>query len=59
MLKMEEGDFSFADCGDARLRGSRKLECLLTLRAGKTVYDPTGLTMPDWQDAPPDYWTIQ
>jgi dihydroorotase len=58
VLKQEEGDFSFADCGDARLHGTRKLDCLLTLRAGKVVYDPTGLTMPDWQDAPPEYWKI-
>lgn len=27
------GAFSFADCGNARMRGSRKLECALTLRA--------------------------
>lgn len=59
VLKMDEGDFSFVDCGNARLRGTRKLECLLTLRAGKTVYDPTGLTLPEWQKAPPEYWTIR
>jgi dihydroorotase len=59
VLKQETGDFAFVDCGDARLRGTRRLECLLTLRAGKAVYDPSGLTLPDWQDAPPSYWTIK
>lgn len=58
VLKLEEGNFALVDCGDARLTGRHKLECLLTLRAGKIVYDPTGLSMPDWQDAPPEYWTI-
>jgi dihydroorotase len=28
----------------------------MTLRAGKIVYDPTGLSMPEWQHAPAAYW---
>jgi hypothetical protein len=28
----------------------------MTLRAGKIVYDPTGLSMPEWTDAPAPYW---
>ncbi len=59
VLKVAEGAFGFADCGRAKITGSRKLECALTLRAGKIVYDPTGLTMPDWLDAPPAYWTVR
>lgn len=58
VLKLTEGDFSFVDCGKARLRGTRQLECRLTLRAGKIVYNPTGLTLPEWRDAPADYWIL-
>lgn len=53
-----EGAFGFTDCGRARLAGSQKLECRLTLRAGQVVYDPTGLSMPDWEHAPEAYWKI-
>ena len=58
VLKSLEGAFSFADCGRARMRGSRKLECMLTLRAGAVVYDPWGVTMPDWEQAPAAYWGL-
>jgi dihydroorotase len=56
VLKVLEGAFGFADCGQARLTGSAKLECVITVRAGEIVYDPTGLSMPEWPDAPPSYW---
>ncbi len=52
VLKLEEGEFRFTDCGKTRLTGSRRLECAMTLRAGKVLYDPTGLSMPEWTDAP-------
>ena len=51
-----EGAFSFADCGRAKMLGRHKLECQLTLRAGQVVFDPTGLTMPEWEQAPAPYW---
>jgi dihydroorotase len=59
VLKMIEGNFSFVDCGRARMHGSQKLECAMTLRAGEIVYDPSGFSMPDWPDAPADYWTVR
>jgi hypothetical protein len=30
----------------------------VTLRAGKIVWNPAGIGMPNWQDAPPAYWNI-
>jgi dihydroorotase len=39
----------------ARLRGSRKLTCELTLRDGKVVYDLNGITRPEWDQLPRDY----
>jgi dihydroorotase len=59
VFKLLEGEFSFVDCGRAKLCGNQKLECQMTVRAGAIVYDPTGLSMPRWQDAPPVYWTIR
>ncbi len=51
VLQMLEGDFGFVDSLHARLRGDKKLECVLTIRAGEIVWDLNGLSWPDWQDA--------
>lgn len=56
VLALREGTFGFTDCGRAKLTGSQKLECMMTLRAGEIVYDPTGLSMPEWPHAPDAYW---
>ena len=48
----------YADCGRARLEGEGELACDLTLRAGRVVWDPSGLTMPEWTSAPPAYWKV-
>ncbi len=52
------GRFGFTDCGRAKIVGRQKLECAMTVRAGKIVYDPTGLSMPEWQHAPAAYWKL-
>jgi len=59
VLRVLEGNYSFADCGKARMLGNRKLECQLTFRAGQAVFDPYGLTMPEWHDAPRSYWELK
>ena len=59
LLELEEGDFAFTDCGKAKMFGDKKLSCAMTLRAGDVVYDPEGLSMPKWEDAPEAYWTIK
>ena len=58
IFRQLEGDFHFADCGKARMAGRLKLECQLTLRDGQIVYDPWGLSMPDWEHAPQSYWEL-
>ena len=55
ILRIEQGQFGFTDMYGARLRGDRKLDCELTLREGKVVYDLNGITRPDWQTLPRDY----
>ncbi|CAA9292945.1 MAG: Dihydroorotase [uncultured Chloroflexi bacterium] len=49
---------SYIDCGRARLDGRGRLECAMTLRAGQVVWDPSGLSMPHWQQAPERYWVV-
>ena len=58
VFKRLEGAYSFTDCGRAKMTAKAKLECMLTIRAGKIVYDPTGLSMPEWEQAPASYWVI-
>ncbi len=57
-FRVLEGNFSFSDCGGARMNGGLKLECALTLRAGQVVFDPGGLSMPAWEEAPAPYWVV-
>jgi dihydroorotase len=55
VLRLENGTFGFVDMYGARLRGTQKLTCELTLRDGKVVYDLNGMTRPDWNTLPKDY----
>ena len=58
VVEMLKGRFSYADCGKAKMTGDKKLQCVMTLRAGEIVYDPSGLSMPEWENTPPEYWVI-
>ncbi len=58
VLRRLEGVFGYTDCGHAKLTGRHKLVCELTVRAGKIAYDPTGMSMPEWEQAPPAYWRM-
>ncbi|MCI0420001.1 MAG: amidohydrolase/deacetylase family metallohydrolase [Acidobacteria bacterium] len=55
VLRLEKGSYGFVDMHGARLRGTQKLTCELTLRDGKVVYDLNGLTRLDWEKLPKDY----
>jgi dihydroorotase len=57
LLKLREGDFGYADCGNARLRGKWRLACEMTVRGGKILFNRDALGMPDWTEAPASYWT--
>jgi dihydroorotase len=58
VLEHLQGTFGYADCGKAKMIGHHKLQCTMTLRAGEIIYDPTGLSMPEWEKAPASYWVI-
>jgi len=46
VLNLREGKFGFYDKDRYRISGSQRLECELTLRAGKVVHDLNGITNP-------------
>ena len=55
VLRLENGEFGYTDMYGARLRGTKRLVCELTLRNGKVVYDLNGITRPDWDTLPKNY----
>jgi dihydroorotase len=55
VLKLETGKFGFTDMYGARLQGTKKLDCELTVRAGKVVYDLNGISRTDWEKLPKNY----
>jgi dihydroorotase len=46
ILNMREGKFGFFDYTGYKLTANKKLECELTIRAGKIVYDLNGIATP-------------
>jgi dihydroorotase len=55
VLRLERGDFGFMDVYGARLRGTQKLTCEMTVRDGRIVYELNGLSRPDWVTLPKNY----
>ena len=51
VFRLREGDFGFLDVSDARFTGTRKLECELTVRDGRVVWDLNGMASVDWEQA--------
>ena len=51
VLELLKGNFGFVDSGHAKLHGTQRLQCSLTVRRGEIVWDLNGLSWPDWQTA--------
>ena len=49
LLRLERGDFGFVDSYGARLKGSQKLVCEMTIRDGLVVYDLNGISREEWK----------
>jgi dihydroorotase len=56
VLEQLNGNFGYIDCGLARMDGKVKLVARMTVRAGRIVYDPSGLSMVEWEKARPQYF---
>lgn len=48
ILNLREGDFGFIDTKGKKMKGDKKLECELTIRDGKVVYDLNGIASESW-----------
>jgi dihydroorotase len=48
VLRLETGRFGYIDPVGGRLDATERLECELTVRDGKVVYDLNGITREDW-----------
>ena len=60
VFEMLKGNFAYRGSGGGKIKGDKKLQCVLTLFGGEIVYDhPYGLSIPLWEDIPRDsrYWT--
>jgi dihydroorotase len=57
VLEVLHGHFGYIDDGYARMDGKVKVVARMTLRAGRILYDPSGLSMVEWAKAPRQYFT--
>ncbi len=58
VLALETGSFSFEDCGYARIDADQRVICRLTIRKGQIIFDRDARAVPNWEDAPLEYWPV-
>jgi dihydroorotase len=58
VIRVLKGEFGYVDCGFAKMIGDSRLDCMMTIRGGDILFDPNGLSLPHWKDAPADYWKM-
>ena len=59
VFEMLKGNFAYRGSGGGKIKGDKKLQCVMTLFGGEIVYDhPYGLSIPLWEDISRDsrYW---
>jgi dihydroorotase len=57
VLELAQGQFGYIDCGVAEMNGNVQLTARMTIREGRISYDPSGLSMVQWEKARPQYFT--
>jgi dihydroorotase len=58
VLEVLHGHFGYIDNGWARMDGNLKVVARMTVRGGRILYDPSGLSMIEWTRAPRQYFTM-
>ena len=51
VLDLMHGHFGYVDCGVAKMDANAQLMARMTIRAGRILYDPSGLSMVQWEKA--------
>jgi dihydroorotase len=49
VFEVQEGSFGFLDVRGKKMDGSKRIQNLMTIRAGKVVWDLNGLSAADWE----------
>jgi dihydroorotase len=57
VLEELHGRFGYIDCGYAKMEGTSQIVARMTIRAGRILYDPSGLSMVQWEKARPQYFS--
>lgn len=57
VLELMKGRFDYIDCGVAKMDGNVRLTARMSIRAGRILFDPSGLSMVEWEKARPQYFT--
>ena len=52
VVSLKKGEFGFIDVGGGKMMGEQKLECELTIRDGRVVWDLNGIAAPLWEKQP-------
>ena len=55
VLRLERGQFGFIDSYGAKMIGTRRLDCELTVKDGLVVYDMNGISRDDWKNLDRNY----
>jgi dihydroorotase len=56
VLEELHGKFGYIDCGLAKMSANVQVVARMTIRAGRVAYDPSGLSMVEWEKARPQYF---
>jgi dihydroorotase len=57
VLEVLHGHFGYIDDGWARMDGNIRVVARMTVRGGRILYDPSGLSMVEWTKAPKLYFS--
>ena len=55
VLRIDKGDFAYADSAGGRFRGTHRIGCEMTLRDGKVAWDWNARAATDYRKLGPDY----
>ncbi|MEZ5354419.1 MAG: amidohydrolase/deacetylase family metallohydrolase [Bryobacteraceae bacterium] len=55
VFEVRNGSFAYADAYGARLEGKQRIECQMTLREGRVVWNKNSIGGVDYRTLPPDY----